>query len=55
MGMLVVYKPAPLFKKETVQPFGAGPGKTLMSLGTVSSVMAVASMATFTMVDMLNL
>jgi hypothetical protein len=55
MGMLVVYKPSPLFNKQTIQPFGAGPGKTLMSLGTVSSVLAVTSMATFTMVDMLNL
>lgn len=51
MGMLVVYKPAPLFDKHGVHPFGAGPEQTLMSLGTVSAVLAIGSMATFTMVD----
>lgn len=54
MGMLAVYKPEPLFKKDNIRPFGAGPDKTLMSLGTVSTVLAISSMATFTMVDMFS-
>jgi hypothetical protein len=52
--MLAVYKTLSAFRADAIQPFGTGPNQTLMSLGTVSSVLAILSMATFTMVDIVT-
>jgi hypothetical protein len=54
MTLLCIYKPAWLFRKDQVRPFGVGPDKTLLSLGTVTVALAVFSMALFTMIDVMG-
>ena len=54
MLIVVTSKPSPIYDdRGTVIPFGVGPGKTLLSLGTATVLVAVLSFFLFTSLDVL--
>jgi hypothetical protein len=54
MALILIAKPWPVFESDgTVTPFGVGERRTVFPLGVVTSVVAVLSMFTFTLIDVI--
>jgi hypothetical protein len=54
MALLLISKPPPLFFPDgSVKPFGVGERRTVFPLGVITTVVAVLSMYTFTLIDVI--
>lgn len=55
MCLILAARPQFMFNEDgSTKPFGVGQGETILSVGSVSVAIAVISMYTFSMIDMLH-